>query len=218
MTRKQRLAGGIAIMSLVVATGGAAARQLASRPAEDWMARLERPERVAGLKIDYIISKLDVKPGQVVADIGAGPGVISLPLAKAVSPGGKVYAVEIDQAFLDHIEKKAKEQKVANVTTVLGKFGDPMLPSRDVDIVLFHDVLHHIEDRAGYLKAVAKYIKPTGRVAIIDLPPTGSHKEEPALIVTKEQVKGWMADAGFKPVQEFDGLSEGKWFVVYARR
>jgi len=87
-----------------------------------------------------------------------------------------------------------------------------------VDVVLFHDVLHHIEDRAGYLKAVATYIKPAGRVAIIDLPPTGSHKDEPSLIVTKEQVRGWMADAGFKPVQEFDGLSEGKWFVVYARR
>jgi 2-polyprenyl-3-methyl-5-hydroxy-6-metoxy-1,4-benzoquinol methylase len=218
MTYKRWFVSVVASLGCIAALDGVAAGQLASRPAEDWMARLERPERVAGLKIDYIISKLEVKPGQVVADIGAGPGVISLPLAKAVSPGGKVYAVEIDQAFLDHIEKKAKEQNVGNVTTVLGKFGDPMLPSRDVDVVLFHDVLHHIEDRAGYLKAVAKYIKPTGRVAIIDLPPTGSHKDEPSLIVTKEQVNGWMADAGFKPVQEFDGLSEGKWFVVYARR
>jgi 2-polyprenyl-3-methyl-5-hydroxy-6-metoxy-1,4-benzoquinol methylase len=218
MAYKHRVVGVIAALVLAGAFDGAAAGQLASRPAEDWMARLERPERVAGLKIDYIISKLDVKPGQVVADIGAGPGVISLPLARAVSPGGKVYAVEVDQAFLDHIAKKAKEENVDNVTTVLGKFGDPMLPSRDVDIVLFHDVLHHIEDRAGYLKAVAKYIKPNGRVAIIDLPPTGSHKDEPSLIVTKEQAKAWMADAGFTPVQEFDGLSEGKWFIVYARR
>ena len=218
MAYKHRIVAVIACLGLAGALHGVAAGQLASRPAEDWMARLERPERVAGLKIDYIISKLDVKPGQVIADIGAGPGVFSLPLARAVSPGGKVYAVEVDQAFLDHIVKKAKEQSVTNVTTVLGKFGDPMLPSRDVDIVLFHDVLHHIEDRAGYLKAVTKYIKPNGRVAIIDLPPTGSHKDEPALIVTKEQAKAWMADAGFTPVQEFDGLSEGKWFVVYARR
>jgi 2-polyprenyl-3-methyl-5-hydroxy-6-metoxy-1,4-benzoquinol methylase len=218
MTYKHRFVAIVAALGCVFALDAVAAGQLASRPAEDWMARLERPERVAGLKIDYIISKLEVKPGQVVADIGAGPGVISLPLAKAVSPGGKVYAVEVDQAFLDHIEKKAKEQSVANITPVLGKFGDPMLPARDVDVALFHDVLHHIEDRAGYLKAVARYIKPTGRVAIIDLPPTGSHRAEPSLIVTKEQAKAWMADAGFTPVQEFDGLSEGKWFVVYARR
>src|SRR5438034_9326726 len=117
--RKPRQASAMAAFTLIAAAT-LLADQLASRPAPDWIARLERPERVAGLKIDYIISKLEVKPGQVVADIGAGPGVISLPLAKAVSPGGKVYAVEIDQAFLDHIEKKAKEQSVANITTVLG--------------------------------------------------------------------------------------------------
>src|SRR2546425_8080017 len=130
MTCKHRFVAIIAALGCVVAIDHVAAGQLASRPAEDWMARLERSERVAGLKIDYIISKLEVKPGQVVADIGAGPGVISLPLAKAVSPGGKVYAVEIDQAFLDHIKKKAKEQSVANITTAPGTVGAPLPPAR----------------------------------------------------------------------------------------
>jgi 2-polyprenyl-3-methyl-5-hydroxy-6-metoxy-1,4-benzoquinol methylase len=107
---------------------------------------------------------------------------------------------------------------VSNVVTVLGSFTDPKLPAKDVDVALFHDVLHHIQDRAGYLKATATYVKPAGRIAIIELPANGSHKDEPELVVSKEQVKGWMADAGFQPVQEFDGLSEGKWFVVYARK
>jgi 2-polyprenyl-3-methyl-5-hydroxy-6-metoxy-1,4-benzoquinol methylase len=218
MTIKTRLITAIVAFGFVAALGDVAAGQLASRPADDWIARLERPERIAGLKIDYIISKLELKPGQVVADVGAGPGVLSLPMAKAVSPGGKVYAIEIDQAFLTHIEKKTKDQHVTNVTLVLGKFTDPNLPAKDVDVALFHDVLHHIDDRAGYLKAMATYMKPSGRVAIIDLPPDGSHKDDPKLVVTKDQVKGWMADAGFKPVQEFDGLSEGKWFIVYARK
>ena len=51
-----------------------------------------------------------------------------------------------------------------------------------------------------------------------ELPPTGSHKDDPSLIVTKDQVQAWMAEAGYKPVQEFNGLNEGKWFVVYARK
>ena len=104
---------------------------------------------------------------------------------------------------------------MTNIVTVLGEFVDPKLPARDVDVVLFHDVLHHIENRAGYLKAAAGYLKPNGRIAVVELPPDGSHKDEPALVVTKDQVKQWMADAGLKPVQEFDGL-EGKWFVVYS--
>ena len=54
------------------------------------------------------------------------------------------------------------------------------------------------------------------RIAVVELPPDGSHKDEPALIVTKDQVKAWMAAAGFTPKQEFDGLT-GKWFIVYGR-
>ncbi len=207
----------VAMVTLLTAAG-VAAPQLASRPTPDWIQRMERPERIAGLKIEYIIAKLDLRPGQVVADMGAGPGVLSLPIARAVSPGGKVYAVDIDQAFIDHIAMRAKEQNVTNVRPVLGKFTDPALPAQDVDVALFHDVLHHIQDRAGYLKATAKYVKPDGRVAIVELSPsTGSHRNEPALTISKAQAKAWMEDAGFTPVQEFDGLTEGKWFIVYAR-
>jgi ubiquinone/menaquinone biosynthesis C-methylase UbiE len=143
--------------------------------------------------------------------------VLSLPIAKAVAPGGKVYAVEIEQGFLDRIAAKGREAGVTNIVTVLGAFSDPKLPARDVDVALFHDVLHHIKERAEYLKATARYLKPGGRIAVVELPPDGSHKDEPELVVTKDQVKGWMADAGFAPVKEFDGLT-GKWFVVYGRR
>jgi ubiquinone/menaquinone biosynthesis C-methylase UbiE len=205
------------IVTLAFTSAGVSGRQLAARPAPEWIQRLERPDRIATLKIDYIISKLELKPGQVVADLGAGPGVISLPMARTVAPG-KVYAVDIDQAFVDHINMRAKEQGIGNVTAVLGKVNDPGLPARDVDVALFHDVLHHIKDRAEYLKNTAKYVKPGGRIAIVELDPkTGSHRNEPELTVSKEQAAAWLSDAGFKPFQEGDGLTENKWFVVYSR-
>lgn len=214
-----RLVTLVTAAALLSTAAGPAAGQLASKPAPEWIATLERPERVAGLKIDYIISKLDLKPGQIVADIGAGPGVISIPMAKAVAPAGKVYAVDIDQGFLDHIAMRAREQNASNVVPVLGKFTDPALPDRNVDVALFHDVLHHIKDRAGYLKATASYVKPGGRIAIVELSPTlGGHKDQPELQVTKEQAAQWLADAGFKAVQEFNGLSADKWFIVYAKQ
>ena len=215
MMHRKWFVGGVAAIALTAALAGVSAGQLAGRPADDWSARLERPERIAALKIDYIIASLGLKPGVVVADIGAGPGVLTLPLAKAVAPA-KVYAVEIEQGFLDRIKDKAQKASVTNIVTVLGAFSDPKLPANDADIVLFHDVLHHIKDRAQYLKATAQYVKPGGRIAIVELPPDGTHKDEPELIVTKDQVKRWMADAGFAPVQEFDGLPN-KWFIVYGR-
>jgi predicted methyltransferase len=199
-------------LSSVIAEG-----QLASRPTPEWIKRLERPERIAELKIDEILARLRLAPGTVAADIGAGPGVFTVPLAKAVSPGGKVYAVEIDQEFLDHIKRKTQEQNVTNAVTVLGKYTDPNLPAKDVDLAFFHDVLHHVEDRAGYLKSLAQYITPSGRIAVVELDPVkGSHRDDPQLRLTKEQVAAWMADAGFKPVEEFK-LFDDKWFVVYAR-
>jgi len=201
---------------VAAATAMVSARQLAPRPVPEWIERLESPERVAGLKIDYIIASLGLKPGTVVADIGAGPGVLTLPIARTVAPA-TVYAVEIEQPFLDHIKEKAQKADVKNIVTVLGAFTDPKLPARDADVVLFHDVLHHIKERAAYLKATAQYVKPGGRIAVVELPPDGSHKDQPELVVTKDQVKGWMADAGFKPIQEFNGLT-GKWFVVYGRQ
>ena len=192
--------------------------QLASRPAEEWTKTLAAANRVQGLRVDDIIARLRLKPGDVVADLGAGPGLFSLPFAKAVSPTGKVYAVEIDQGFLDTIRTKAVEERISNVQGVLGKFEDPSLPAADVDVAFFHDVLRHIQDRAGYLKNLARYVRPGGRVVIIDLTPEGSpHRAQPELVVTKDQATGWMADAGFKPVEEITDLFTDKWFVVYSR-
>lgn len=217
MRRVSICAAGLCALLLPL-TSPIAARQLASRPPADWMARMERPERIAALKVDEILASLKLEPGDVIADLGAGPGVFSFPLAKAVGPSGKVYSVEIDQQFLDHIEGKKKAQNVTNVVPVLGKFVDPSLPARDVDLGFFHDVLHHIADRATYLKNLAPYIKPSGRIAVIELDPVkGSHREDAKLQVSKELCATWMAGAGFKPVEEFT-LFDDKWFVVYARR
>lgn len=192
--------------------------QLASRPAEEWIKTLEAPERISGLKIDEVIARLGLKPGQVVADLGAGSGLFALPLAKAVAPAGKVYAVELDEGFLRRISDKAREQAMTNVQPILGKFTDPSLPARDVDVAFFHDVLHHVENRAAYLKSVAGYMKAGGRIVVIEFQPAQSpHRDQPSLVVSQEQTDGWMAAAGFAPTENV-ALFSDKWFVVYSRR
>jgi arsenite methyltransferase len=194
-----------------------AAAQLGSRPTEEWLKTLESANRVARLKVAEVIAALQLKPGSVVVDIGAGSGIFTLPLAKAVSTSGKVYAVDIEEGLVEHIAKKAAEQKATNVHAVLGKFTDPNLPARDVDLAFIFDVLHHIENRAEYLKNLAPYLKTTGRVAVVDFQPElGPHKNDPALQITKEQTNAWMAAIGFKPSAEHR-LYEDKWFVMYSK-
>lgn len=206
-----------ALFALLLSLSATAAAQIASRPAEEWVKVLDGAERLAGLRIPDVVAALKLQPGNVVADLGAGSGPFIPALATAVGPSGRVYAVEIDKGFFPYIERRAKEAGVANVRTVAGEFTDPKLPAADVDVAFMHDVLHHVENREAYLKNVVRYLKPGGRVAIIDYHAAQSpHAKEPALQVSKEQASAWLAAAGLKPVQDV-ALFSDKWFVVFGR-
>ena len=211
MFRKNRLRiFGLIALLVVLRFAAEAPAQLASRKADDWITTLERPERAAGQKVDEVLSRLNLKAGLTVADIGAGSGLFSRPLAKAVAPSGKVYAVDIQQDLLDYIGKRAKEENIRNIRPVLGEYDDPKLPARDVDIAFINDVLHHIEHRGAYLKALIEMNKDD---------PNTPHKSQPELLVSREEMDQWMAGAGFKLVQEFPDMFPGtKWFLVYGKK
>ena len=200
----------------LLAAAGPVHAQLGARSTEEWLKTLDSQNRVARLKVDEAVSRLGLAPGAVVADIGAGSGVFTLPLARAV-PQGRVYAVDIDRGLVDHIARKAEDARAANVRPVLGAFTDPQLPARDVDLAFIFDVLHHIEDRATYLRSLASYLRPGGRIAVIDFhPELGPHKNDPKLQVTRDQTREWMAAAGLRPLAEHP-LYDDKWYVVYGR-
>jgi ubiquinone/menaquinone biosynthesis C-methylase UbiE len=192
--------------------------QLASRPADDWIKVLDSPDRIAALKVDQVVAALELRAGDAVADLGAGSGPFVPAFARAVTPKGRVYAVDIDAAFFPHIEAKAKAAGAANVRVVLGEFADPKLPASDVDVAFLHDVLHHIADRPAYLANAVKYLKPEARIAIVDYNPANSpHSADAALQVSKEQAAAWLAPLGFAPIREVP-LAADKWFVIYGRR
>jgi ubiquinone/menaquinone biosynthesis C-methylase UbiE len=194
------------------------APQLGSRPAEEWIKTLDGPQRVASMRIPEIVAALKLQAGQKIADIGAGSGLFEVPLAKAVGPGGKVYAVDIDAGFFPEIRKRATEGQVANVETVLGKFTDPALPVKSVDLALFHDVIHHIEQRPEYLKTIAGYINSSGRIAVVDFEAgKGPHRDAPQLEVSREQLVGWMKDAGLAQVDDIR-MFDDRYFLVFAKR
>lgn len=198
---------------------------------KEWIRRLERPERIPGLKINEVVACLKLKPGDVVADIGAGTGAYTIPFAKAVAPSGKALAVDIWPELLDYINGKARHENVSNLQTILARLDDPSLPKNYVDVAFFHDVFHNANDRQAYVNVLASYLKPNGRIAIIEQEfddPIARKWDRPNDRITRDQVKTWMANAGFHPAAEFDifaGANNPKgtdmperWFVVYGRR
>ena len=105
------------VFVLAAVLAPAAHAQRASRPADDWITTLEAPERVSGLKIPEVVAAMKLRPGDLVADLGAGSGLFVVPLSSAVGAKGKVLAVEIDRNFFPHIQKKAKAAALKAKTT-----------------------------------------------------------------------------------------------------
>lgn len=217
MTRSRTLALLLPALLAGVVTATPAAAQLGSRPAADWIPTLDNPARVATMKIDEMMAALEIRPGQTVADVGAGSGVLTGPLARATGPTGVVYASDIDKGLLTHIAQRMSADGVGNVKTVLGSFTDPALPTK-VDLALMNDVLHHVNDRAGYVRALAASLAPGGRLAIVEYTAEGSpHQGQPQLIVTEAQTEAWARDAGLTRVKTVP-LFDDRYFVIYTRR
>ena len=196
------------------------ALQLGGRPAEEWAVTLESGRRLGSLEVDEVVSRMGIRPGDVIADVGAGTGVFSVSLARAAGPTGTVLAVEVDPGFLPMIDQKAVDGGVENIQTVLGEFTDPKLPRRDVDMAFFHDVIHHIDGRQAYLQTTARYMAPGSRVVVVDYHgdlPGAPHSGQPDLLITLRQVGEWMSVAGYDMTEEFD-LFEDKFFVVFTKR
>jgi SAM-dependent methyltransferase len=133
--------------------------------AADW---LERPERDEEEHTERMVELLGVKPGEVVADIGAGTGYFSRRLAQKVGDQGTVYAVDIQQEMLDLLTNTMAELKITNVKPVLGTIADPKLPRASVDVVLMVDVYHEFSEPYEMMDAICRCLKPAGRVIFVE--------------------------------------------------
>ena len=122
MQRKLRILPYAFLWLVGIGLASASAFQLQQRPAEDYIKLMDRPDRV--VKVDEVITKLQLKPGDIVADVGSGSGTFSIPMAKAIAPNGILYAVDIDQKMLDYVAERAQKEGVTNIRTVLGEYED----------------------------------------------------------------------------------------------
>jgi ubiquinone/menaquinone biosynthesis C-methylase UbiE len=129
---------------------------------------LERKERVKEEAPAKLVKALDLKPGMVVADVGAGSGYHTFRIAPLVGPKGKVIASDIQQQMLDIIAARAKQKKVTNVEPVKGNATDPKLPAGKVDLVLMVDVYHEFESPFEMTEKLVESLKPGGRLVFVE--------------------------------------------------
>jgi arsenite methyltransferase len=123
--------------------------------------------RDAWQRPEDVVEALGLRPGDRVADLGAGDGYFVPHLAQAVGQQGRVYAVEIDAGLVEALSRRFPPD-ATNVEATLGTFEDPCLPDGSIDLVLVVNTYHHVEDRPAYFRRLRGNLRPGGRVAVID--------------------------------------------------
>ncbi|HTS69103.1 MAG TPA: methyltransferase domain-containing protein [Terriglobia bacterium] len=203
----------LALASLVAAA--ARAQQPLPKTDSEYIHHLEDPQRGEWQKPAEVIAKLGLKPGDQVADLGAGSGYFTFLLARAVGPQGKVYAVDIEGEMLDYIRQRAQNDNVKNIQLVKASPHDPKLAPASVDMIFICDTLHHIPERPTYYPLLARALRPRGRLVNIDFykkplplgPPLEMKIDKPAMI---EEAKS----AGFHVIQDYDFLPY-QYFLIF---
>jgi precorrin-6B methylase 2 len=168
---------------------------------------LDRPEREKEEQPAKLLAILKPKPGEVVADIGAGSGYYTFRFAEKVGPTGKVFAVDIQAEMLALIKQRAKKQNVPNIETVMGTVSDPKLPEAAVDTILLVDVYHEFSHPYEMTEKMVKALKPGGRMVFVefrleddDVPIKLVHK------MSEKQVKREMSPFPLKHVKTHGDL------------
>lgn len=139
---------------------------------------LERPSREMTEQPQQVVDALDLKPTDVVADIGAGTGYFSFRISPSI-PQGKVLAVDIQPEMVDIIDFLKTENKIINVESILGGVTDPNLPQETVDLALMVDAYHEFEYPKEMMEGIVRSLKPSGRVVLVE------YKRENPLIPIK---------------------------------
>jgi ubiquinone/menaquinone biosynthesis C-methylase UbiE len=187
---------------------------------KEFEGKFEVESREVYAKRNEIVGHCKLKPGMVVADVGAGTGLFTRLFAAEVGDKGKVYAVDISKKFLDHIAKTAKERKLSNVETVLCTDKSCELPPNSVDLVFVCDTYHHFEFPQRTLESIHKALKPGGQLIVVDfqrIPGKSSDWILNHVRAGQEVVEKEIAGAGFKKVDEVKGLLAENYFVRFEK-
>ncbi|HEX6791793.1 MAG TPA: class I SAM-dependent methyltransferase [Candidatus Krumholzibacteria bacterium] len=172
---------------------------------------LERRSREHEESPATLVRMLQLRPTDVVADIGAGTGYFSFRIAPLV-PQGSVLAVDIEPEMLDDIRAKMKRTRVENIVPVQGAIDDPGLPADSVDVALMVDAYHEFSHPREMMRAILGALRPGGRVVLVeyraedtDVPIKPLHKMTEAQARREMEAAGlrWLRTANDLPWQHF---------------
>jgi arsenite methyltransferase len=174
----------------------------------------EHPGRDRWQQPEQVVAALALEAGDVVADLGAGGGYFTYPIAEAVGESGRVYAIDVDDALLAYVAKQSEKRGLPQIVTVRASETDPGLAADSVDLIFLANVFHHLPKPDVYFAGARQVLRRGGRVAIIEVAEDGfprGHATSP------EEIAEQMAAAGYALVEQHPFLDRQS-FQVFAPR
>ena len=220
------LAGGLLLLSLIAplraevpGADPAINRPYQNPSYQQWVERFESEGREVYDRREAIVARSGVLPGMTVADVGAGTGLFSRLFARAVGPGGKVYAVDISRTFIDNVQLTSRAQGLNNVIGIVNSQTEIGLAPSSVDLVFLCDTYHHFEHPEKMLASIHRVLKPGGILVVIDferIPGKSSAWILGHVRAGREQVIREIESAGFRLIDQPALLKEN--FYLRFRR
>jgi len=170
---------------------------------------LNRPGRIKEEMPDDVVANMNLKPNEVVADIGAGSGYFSFRIAKLV-PQGRVLSVDIQQEMLDIIELRKEEDGVKNITGILGEIDNPRLEIESIDAAIMVDAYHEFSHPFEMINGIYNALRPGGRIFLLEyrgedetVPIRPLHKMTQKQVIKEMEIFGlqWTETLDFLPWQ-----------------
>jgi len=185
-------------------------REIASVMGYQGASWLERTEREEEERTDLLLAALDLRPGMVVADIGAGTGYLTRRMAPAIMPGGKAVAVDVQPEMVSMLEAMVRRTGLAQIHPVLGAEDDARLPEASVDLGIMVDVYHELAYPYEMLASITRALRPGGRLVFVEyreedpkVPIKAVHKMSEAQVKREaaEHPLEWIRTVGTLPWQ-----------------
>ena len=187
---------------------------------EGWLKRFERDDRALYTRRNEVAAVLNLKPGMDVADIGAGTGFYTMLFAEKVGPEGTVYALDIAENFITHINETAEELGLTNVRGIVNLVDSTTLAPESVDVVFLAHTYHHFEYPFRMLESIRSALRPNGIVVLVEFERIEGITEKFVLRMVRAG-KGTFTDefknAGFEPVEEIE-FSETDYILRFRLR
>lgn len=187
---------------------------------QEFLGKFEVESREVFAHRKEILAACQIRPGETVADIGAGTGLYTRLFADAVGSDGRVLAVDIAQKFLDHIEKSCREAGVRNVETVLCKPDSTELPAESVNVAFICDTYHHFEFPLKTMKSLHRALKPGGRVILIDFRRVAGTSTDWIMNHVRagqEVFEAEIVQSGFRRIRDERELLKENYFVAFEK-